>query len=149
MALSEKHELFALEYIKDLNAAQAAIRAGYSERTARTQGSRLMTNADIRARIDELMGKRKEELNIDAEFVLSRLVEVSEMCLQAKPVTKWNYAEKKLEETGEYMFDSTGANRALELLGKHLGLFKDKIEHSGEMNIKVALPEGFGDDDDN
>lgn len=149
MALSEKHELFAMEYIKDLNAAQAAIRAGYSEKTARQQGSRLLTNADIRARIDELMGKRKEELNIDTEFVLSRLVEVSEMCMQAKPVMKWNYEERQLEETGEYTFDSTGANRALELLGKHLGMFKDKIEHSGDINIKVALPQGFGDDADN
>lgn len=137
MALSEKHELFVMEYLKDLNATQAAIRAGYSEKTAKQQGSRLLTNADIRARIDELMERRKEKLDIDSDWVIARLIEVSEMSLRAKPVMKWDYEERRLVETGEYQFDSNGANRALELIGKHLGMFKDKIEHSGDVGVKI------------
>lgn len=138
MALSDKHELFAREYCVDLNATQAAIRAGYSENTAKQQGSRLLTNADIRARIEELQGKRAEKLELDAHWVLNRLVEVTQMSMQAKPVEKWDYNEKKLIETGEYVYDSQGANKALELIGKHLGMFKDKVEHSGNIGVQIV-----------
>jgi phage terminase small subunit len=138
MALSEKHEVFAREYCVDLNATKAAIRAGYSENTAKQQGSRLLTNADIRARIDELQGKRAEKLSLDAEWVLEKLVEVTQMSMQSKPVEKWDYNERKLVETGEYVYDSQGANKALELIGKHLGMFKDKIEHSGNLGVQIV-----------
>lgn len=137
MALSDKHEMFAREYCVDLNATQAAIRAGYSENTAKQQGSRLLTNADIRARIDELQGKRAEKLELDANWVLEKLTEVVSMSMQAKPVEKWDYNEKQLVETGEYVYDSSGANKALELIGKHLGMFKDKIEHSGNLGVVI------------
>jgi phage terminase small subunit len=131
MALSEKHELFVMAYLKNLNATEAAIEAGYSEKSARVQGSRLLTNADIRARIDELLERRKEKMELDADFVIGRLLEISEMCMRAKPVMKWDYEERQLVETGEYTFDSSGANKAMELIGKHMGMFKEKIEHSG------------------
>lgn len=137
MALSEKHEIFAREYCVDLNATQAAIRAGYSENTAKQQGSRLLTNVDIRARIEELQGKRAEKLEIDADWVLKKLVDVTEMSMQAKAVEKWDYEEKRLIETGEYVYDSQGANKALELIGKHLGMFKDKVEVTTEQRIVV------------
>lgn len=51
---NKRHEKFCHEYIKDMNATQAAIRTGYSEKTAKMQGSRLMTNDDIKARVKEL-----------------------------------------------------------------------------------------------
>jgi phage terminase small subunit len=133
--LTDKQEAFIREYMVDLNATQAAIRAGYSEKTATEQGSRLLTNVKVLARIEELKNKRAEKLEVDAEWVLKRLMQISDRCMTAEPVLAFNYETKELEETGEYKFDSTGANKSTELIGKHLGMFKDKVEHSGNLVI--------------
>lgn len=138
MALTDKQEIFAKEYIVDLNATQAAIRAGYSENTAKQQGSRLLTNADIRAYIEEHQKKRAAKLELDAQWVLDKLTQVVEKSMQEKEVEKWDYSERQLIGTGEYVYDSNGANKALELIGKHLGMFKDKIEHSGNVGVKIV-----------
>lgn len=135
MALTDKQEAFVREYLVDLNATQAAIRAGYSEKTAVKQGSRLLTNADIRTRIEELQRKRAEKLELDAGWVLKRLKDISDRCMTAEPVMAFNYDTKQLEETGEYKFDSTGANKATELIGKHLGMFIDKHEVTGNLVV--------------
>lgn len=137
MALSEKHELFVREYMVDLNATQAAIRSGYSEKTAKQQGSRLLTNVAIRTRIEELQGMRAEKLELDADWVLQRLMAISDRCMKAEPVMIWDREERAMVESGEYMFDSNGANKAVELIGKHLSMFKDKLEVTQEMNIVV------------
>lgn len=146
--LTDKQDMFCKEYIIDLNATKAYTRAGYkcTEEAARKNSSRLMTNDDIRSRIEELQSERAGKLNLDAEWVLKRLKEISDKCMQEEPVMKFDYEERKLVETGEYQFDSGGANKATELIGKHLGMFKDKIEHSGAIEIVVGLPEGFNDD---
>ena len=54
---------------------------------------------------------------------------------------QFNRSSGEWEETGEYKFDSAGANRATELLGKHLGMFVDKVEHSGKLEYEIVLPE--------
>ncbi|MGQ6231068.1 terminase small subunit [Serratia sp. IR-2025] len=77
--LTDKQELFAREFIKDLNASQAAIRAGYSEKSSRNQGARMMANDDILNRIAELKAERNEEVGINAAYVLRRLVEIDQM----------------------------------------------------------------------
>jgi phage terminase small subunit len=138
MALTAKQEMFIKEYLVDLNATQAAIRAGYSEKTANVIGHENLNKPYIRARIEELQQKRAEKLELDAQWVLDRLVEVTKMSMQAKPVEKWDYNERMLVETGEYVYDSSGANKALELIGKHLGMFKDKVEHSGSVGVKIV-----------
>jgi phage terminase small subunit len=138
MALTAKQEMFIKEYLVDLNATQAAIRAGYSAKTAGQIGDENLKKPEIRTRIEELKQKRAEKLELDAQWVLDRLVEVTQMSMQAKPVEKWDYSERKLIETGEYVYDSSGANKALELIGKHLGMFKDKIEHSGNIGVKIV-----------
>lgn len=137
MSLKDKQEIFCQEYMIDLNATQAAIRAGYSKKTASVQGSRLLTNVNVLTRIEELKKERSEKLHLDADWVLRRLMQISDRCMQQEPVLEFDYEEKKLVETGEYKFDSVGANKATELIGKHLGMFKDKIEHLGETNIVV------------
>ena len=68
--LEEKQQLFVHEYIKDLNGTKAAIRAHYSEDTARQQASRLLSNVNIQNAIAELKAQRNERLNIDADTVL-------------------------------------------------------------------------------
>lgn len=77
--LNDKQRLFVAEYLKDLNATQAAIRAGYSERSAKSQGQRLLTNDDIAAAIAAAKEERMKDVKIDANYVLNRLVEIDQM----------------------------------------------------------------------
>lgn len=125
--LNAKQEMFCKEYLIDLNATQAAIRAGYSQRTAYSQGQRLLKNVELLARVKELKEKRADELELDAYWVLKRLKDISDRSMQAVPVMEFDYTENKLVETGEYQFDSTGANKATELIGKHIGMFDPKL----------------------
>lgn len=132
---SDRMELFCKEYLKDLNATQAAIRAGYSEKTAKEQGSMLLSRLNIRARVQELMAERSKQTLVDAAYVIEGLVEVKERCLQRQPVMIWDAKQKamvqKVDENGNHlwMFDSNGANKALELLGKHLAMFTDNVNN--------------------
>lgn len=127
--------MFIDEYLVDLNATQAAIRAGYSERTAYSIGQRLLKNVEIHARVQELKAKRAERLDLDAYWVLKRLMEISDKSMSAEPVMEFDHEEKQLVPTGEYKFDSAGANRATELIGKHLGMFKD----NNNVNVHVGV----------
>ncbi|WP_342512266.1 terminase small subunit [Sporosarcina sp. FSL K6-1522] len=128
MKLSAKQEMFCKEYMIDLNATQAAIRAGYSERTAYSQGQRLLKHVEVLARVKELKDKRADELELDAYWVLKRLKDISDRSMQAEPVMEYDHGSQELVETGEYQFDSTGANKATELIGKHIGMFDPKLQ---------------------
>ncbi|MNW10683.1 Terminase small subunit [compost metagenome] len=75
------------------------------------------------------MVDRAEKSEVNAQWVLDRLVQLAERCMQAEPVT-----DRDGSPTGEYRFDSSGANKALENIGKHLGMFKDKLEV--DMNVR-------------
>ncbi|HBX2691085.1 TPA: terminase small subunit [Klebsiella pneumoniae] len=97
MALTDKQEMFCREYLIDLNATQAAIRAGYSAKTANRTASENMSKPDIQSRIAELKAKRNEDVSINAAYVLNRLVEIDQMDVldimtstgELKPVTQW------------------------------------------------------------
>lgn len=78
MTISAKEHRFCEEYLVDLNATQAAIRAGYTRHTARQQGSRLMTDADIISTIDEMKAERSEQTGINAAWLLKRLADEAE-----------------------------------------------------------------------
>ncbi|MGS6190928.1 terminase small subunit [Enterobacter asburiae] len=77
--LTDKQELFAREYLKDLNATQAAIRAGYSEKTAKEVGYENLTKPHVLELVAELKAQRVEQTGIDAAYVLRRLVEIDQM----------------------------------------------------------------------
>lgn len=126
--LTAKQELFCQEYIIDLNATQAAIRAGYSEKTASAQASRLLNNVNITARVKELKDERAEKLELDAYWVLKRLKDISDRSMQQEPVMEYDHSLGELVETGEYQFDSNGANKSTELIGKHIGMFDPKLK---------------------
>lgn len=154
--LSDKQELFAREYLKDLNATQAAIRAGYSEKTARSQANRMLTNVDIENRISELKASRNEEVGIDAAYVLKRLVEIDQMDVldillangELKPIKDWPKTWRTTLsgiDVTELGGDTPGLLKKikwpdkvknLELLGKHVDVqaFKEQVsnEHTGK-----------------
>lgn len=138
--LTAKQEKFCQEYMVDLNAAQAAIRAGYSEDSARFIGHENLTKPYIAERIAEMKQEATDRTQITADYVLSSLKEVAERCLQATPV----YArgeDSEEPEAEEWKFEHAGANKALELLGKHLGLFVEKKEISGPDGNPLQIQE--------
>ncbi|MCC3159693.1 terminase small subunit [Hymenobacter sp. 15J16-1T3B] len=144
MALTPKQELFCLEYLKDLNGTQAAIRAGYAKESAQEQASRLLSNAMVAARVHEQMQARAERVQVDADWVLTRLVMVAERCATPGPklvMTMAGLQQAKDPVTGEgiFEFDAIGANKALELIGKHVGLFeKHNKQKNGEVHITIG-----------
>ncbi|WP_438358688.1 terminase small subunit [Desulfovibrio piger] len=121
----------------DLNATQAAIRAGYSVKTAYRQGADLLQKTSIREAIEKAQAKRARRVEVTQDYVLSNLVEVVERTMQRAPVTD-RKGEQVTDEEGRavWTFDAKGANRALELLGKHLGIFTDKVR------AEVSGPDG-------
>jgi len=136
--LTPKQEMFVKEYLVDLNATQAAIRAGYSKKTADRIGPELLGKTCVARAIEEANRKRAEKLELSAEWVLENLKNVAVRCQQAEPVMVFDYRTKEMVETGEYQFDSKGANRALELIGKHLGIFEDRFRLSGSVGVKIV-----------
>lgn len=131
MALTDKQIRFCEEYMIDLNATQAAIRAGYSEASARQIAADNLSKHDIQEYIANLRADISGKLNLSAEWVLQRLKDISDRCTQAEPVLIRNN-DGELVPSGEYKFDSSGANKATELIGKHLGMFGDKLDVSSK-----------------
>lgn len=110
--LTAKQERFVAEYLIDLNATQAAIRAGYSEKTASAIGHENLNKPEIAAAIAAKQAKLSEKTEITAEFVLAGIVSLIKRC--------------------EKNDDESVALKGYELLGKHIGLFKDRVEHTGK-----------------
>lgn len=126
MALTPKQEMFCREYLVDLNGTQAAIRAGYSEKTANEQAARLLANVNIQEYVQSLMDARVQRVEITADYVLKSIHEITERCKQGVPVLVEG------QPTGEWKFEPNAALKGCELLGKHLKLFTDKTELTGE-----------------
>jgi len=138
--LSDKQRKFCEEYLIDLNGTQAAIRAGYSEKTARSIGSELLTKPDIQDYIKSRQESLQQKTGITQEWVLNRFKEISDRCMQAEPVMI--KIDGVLKESGEYQFDSSGANKATEMLGRHIGFFEIDNKQSREPKIvKVVYEE--------
>jgi phage terminase small subunit len=114
VALNPKRAAFVREYLIDLNATQAAIRAGYSPKTARAQGCRLLTDADIAAAVQGAQADRAERTLVTAEDVVRGLHGIA---------------------TGDGPESARVA--AWAHLGKHLGMFTDKQEHTGGVTIRI------------
>ena len=128
--LTPKQAMFVKEYLLDLNATQAATRAGYSARTANEQGARLLANASVQAEIQKAMALRSERTDIDGDYVLRTIHDTVERCRQAKQVTN-RKGEPIFVETAEgdilpaYTFDAAAVLKGCELLGKNLGIWKE------------------------
>lgn len=113
--LTPKQAAFVREYLVDLNATQAAIRAGYSEKTAYSQGQRLLKNVEVQTALQDGQATKAEAAQVNAKMVLDGLRRI---------------AEGDGSESARV--------RAYELLGKHIGMFTEKIEQTGGMRIEVV-----------
>ena len=147
--LTARQERFILEYLVDLNATQAAIRAGYSRNSARQIGVENLSKPVIAAAVAKAKRERSEATKIDAEYVLKRFHQIVERCLQeVKPALHSKTRQPMKDEDGNalYTFNAAGANQALALLGKHtdIGAFKDHLEISGGISLVERLQQGRG-----
>lgn len=139
--LNERQIAFCEEYIKDLNATKAAIRAGYSEKTAPEQGARLLINVKVGEYIQKLKAERSERTQISADWVLNNIKEVAERCMQKVPVmirTDVGLVQEQDEEGNHiWQFNANGALKGLELIGKHIGFFE--VDNSQKSDLKFKL----------
>ena len=157
MALTKKQKLFIEEYLIDLNATQAAIRAGYSPDSARQSGSDNMNNPYIRAHIDKAMAERSKRTGINADRILIELAKIA--LLNPANVVNLDEATVRDDALPEDLAavasikvkrfptkDGEGIEReikfydkskALELAGKHLGMFRDKVDLTVEHSEKL------------
>lgn len=163
MALTAKQQRFVVEYLVDLNATQAAIRAGYAAKGAKDQAYQLMQRPVIAAAIKEAMEARNQRTQVDADYVLNRLTEIDQMDLldildddmSIKPLSKWPKVWRQSLSGFDIaeMFEGAGKERDLvglmkkikwpdkvknlELLGKHVNVnaFRENVSHSGSINL--------------
>ena len=167
--LSDKQEAFCREYLIDFNATQAAIRAGYAEKSANMQGCRLLTNDNVSARISELSKNVIDNNEVTIERIIQEYaniafldpIEIFDENGNLKPLDKMSESARRAisgikirveRDQGEAVADVTEVKiidkkAALADLGKHLGMFIDRIDHSssdGSMSptkIEIVAPE--------
>lgn len=151
MALTKKQKLFIEEYLIDLNATQAAIRAGYSSDTAKEIGCENLTKPNIRTHIDKAMAERSRRTGVNADRVVQELAKIAfinatdvidpktatvkEDALPEDTAAIQSVKVKTFGEDGlEREIKMADKIKALELLGKHMGMFKEKVD----VNIQTS-----------
>jgi phage terminase small subunit len=157
--MNARQSAFVNEYLIDLNATQAAIRAGYSAKTAYSQGERLLKNAEVAAAVSAAQAERSQRTRINADWVLSRLGAEVEADLadlyredgSVKPVHEWPLiwrqglvAGVEVERLAEGIGTVTKIKisdriKRIDLIGKHIDVqaFKEKVEHTGGITIVI------------
>ncbi len=156
MSLTPKQARFVEEYLLDLNATAAAKRAGYSEKTAKQQGQRLLTNVDVQAAVTEAQKARSERTNAEADDVVLELkrlafsnirqyVEWGPDGVKLKDSTGLDdtasrciaeVSETKSEKGGTVKFKLHDKRGALTDLMRHLGLFTDNLNLGGSVGLR-------------
>ena len=161
MALTEKQKRFVEEYLIDLNATQSAIRAGYSVKNADKIGSELLGKTRVAEAISEKMAERSKRTGVNQDRVVLELAKLAFVkmtdVVDSQGKIKSNAREddlaciesvkykKSTSETGSSIEREVKISpklKALELLGKHLGMWNDKLDVN--VNIPVVIS---GEDD--
>lgn len=167
--LTPKQAAFCREYLIDLNGTQAAIRAGYSKKTANEQAAQLLAKLNVQEYLKTLMDERAEKTKIDAEWVIKRLAQdatadVADLYDEnghLLPVKDWPMAWRTglvagidtamerngVDEEGKPQFVEVrkvrlaDRTKLLELIGKHVdvGAFKERVEHSGKVGLETLI----------
>lgn len=164
MALTAKQQAFVIEYLVDLNATQAAIRAGYAKKGAKDQAYQLMERPEMSAAIKAAMEARNKRTQIDADYVLHRLTEIDQMDLldildddmSIKPLSKWPKVWRQSLSGFDIaeMFEGSGKERDLvglmkkikwpdkvknlELLGKHVNVNAFREQLAVDVNLTTS-----------
>ena len=162
--MTPKQKRFVEEYLIDLNATQAAIRAGYSARTANIEGPKTLVKPSIKAEIDTALAERAKRMEVTADQVIRELAFLA--FTDFRKAVSWGpdgvtllpsdelgdgeaaiiaeVSETRSETGGSIKAKRYDKLKALELLGRHLGMFSDKVDmrHSGEVtHVSVFDPE--------
>ena len=140
--MNDRQKRFCDEYLIDCNATQAAIRAGYSPKTAKQIGQRLLTIVDLKTYIDDRLAQLRSEKTADAQEVLEYLTSVM----------RGEHKEQTLVLCGDGMqeiedIDVSARDRlkAAELIGKRYGMFKDNVELGGPIPVVISGDEQLED----
>lgn len=128
MALNDKQKRFANEYIIDLNATQAAIRAGYAERTAYSQGQRLLKNVEIQSYIEEQMASHQKDTVAQQEEILETLTSIMRGEGKGATLRGAGKGRQVIDDMPPTIADQI---RAAELLGKRYAMWTDKQQIDG------------------
>lgn len=152
--LNEKQRRFVDEYLIDLNATQAAIRAGYSEKTAYSMGQRLLKNVEVCAALERRKAARIQRTEITQDFVLTELMKIAKAdgtdfasvgkrnrvtltpTEELPPEKRAAVAAIKKGAKGAVEVKTYDKLKALELLGKHLGLFEKQPDSADDAALK-------------
>ena len=141
--MTAKQRRFCDEYLIDLNATQAAIRAGYSKRTAKSIGQENLTKPDLKKYIDSRMAEKETELIADQNEVLKYLTAVMRGQTKAEVVVVEGIGEGCSEaRTMKKAPDEKERLKAAELLGKRYGLYTDRIEQEVDMDLNINIDYG-------
>jgi phage terminase small subunit len=132
----DQHKRFADKYFETLNGSLSAEYAGFEPNSARQQAWQLLQRDDIQEYLQSLRAEYAEKSGITKEWVIKRFEHISDACVKAKPVVRWDAGLKEFipveDEYGNpvYEFDSSGANKATEMLGKIIGIFEKDNDQS-------------------
>lgn len=157
--LTDKQKKFIDEYLIDLNATQAAIRAGYSQKNAFKIGSELLQKTTVQKYMQKCMKDREKRTEITQDKVLNELAAigfaniVDYLEVKDDTVKVFNTADipkEKLRAVAEIKQTKDGISikihdkvKALEDIAKHLGMFIDKVEHTGNISVGTKKLEDF------
>ena len=155
--LTPKQQRFADEYLIDLNATQAAIRAGYSKKTADTMASRLLGNVKVAEYIAKMMESKQSDLIATQDEILQTLTRILRREEREHIVVTLKSRKSYTDENGKRVTEEnetaqlieiptkvSDVNRAAELLGKRYGLFTDKVDLSGGA-LTVVVEHDYGE----
>lgn len=126
--LSEKQRRFVREWLVDMNGTRAAVRAGYSEKSAANTASRLMKDPDVQAYRNELLKAKFDELGITRHSLAVEVYEMMQKCKGGTPHMVWNSDTKTYEPDGTWEQNEKGLYKGAELLSRLL----DKMDGAAE-----------------
>lgn len=128
--LTPKQQRFVSEYLRLGNATQAAIAAGYSEKTANRIATENLSKPVIARAIERAQQRRNDRLELEEDFELKKAIELLQMCMEPKHVYSFATGEPMKDDDGNYVmqFDSKGANTALQTIAKLRGKFVQKVQ---------------------
>ena len=144
--MTAKQMRFCDEYLIDLNATQAAIRAGYSEKYAHTNTPKLLKNTTIKEYIDARMAEKEKQLIADQDEVLKYLTSVlrgesRSSVVVVESTGDFSSAAREMEKSP----DEKERLKAAELLGKRYGLYTDRVEQDVDMELTITVDYGDGE----